>query len=55
MKTLLEDIGLSGYGYEENGKLCGYEISTYTDGGVNIVVFFYFPPKKLLKQVIIYA
>lgn len=42
MKTLLENIGLSVYEYKEDGKLCGYEISTYTDGGVNIVVFLDF-------------
>ena len=42
MKTLFENIGLSVYEYREDDKLCGYEIDTYTDGGVNLVVFLDF-------------
>lgn len=28
--------------YEENGNLCGYEIETYTGGGVNQIIFLDF-------------
>jgi hypothetical protein len=33
--------------YKEDGKLCGYEIDTYTQGGVNIIVFLDFRDKNL--------
>lgn len=28
--------------YKENGKLCGYELNTYTDAGVNMIIFLDF-------------
>jgi hypothetical protein len=28
--------------YKEGGKLCGYELNTYTDGGVNQIIFIDF-------------
>lgn len=28
--------------YEEDGELCGYEINTYTSGGVNMIIFLDF-------------
>jgi hypothetical protein len=45
MKTIekvfnrLEDLNISIYNYEENGVLCGYELNTYTNAGVNMIVF----------------
>jgi hypothetical protein len=38
----IEDWGISIDRYEEDGKLCGYELNTYTDGGVNMIVFLDF-------------
>lgn len=38
----IEDKGISIYKYDEDGKLCGYELNTYTDGGVNQIVFIDF-------------
>jgi len=38
----IEAAGISIYQYEENKKLCGYELNTYTDGGVNQIVFIDF-------------
>lgn len=52
MKTLelmLEDIendGISIDNYEENNKLCGYELNTYTNGGVNQIIFLDFRDSK---------
>ena len=41
MKTLdkIEAAGISIYKYKEKNKLCGYELNTYTNGGVNQIVF----------------
>jgi hypothetical protein len=42
MKKLLKKLeaaNVSSYEYKEGGKLCGYELNTYTDGGVNQIVF----------------
>ena len=39
---LLEEKNITTYCYKENNKLCGYELSTYTDGGVNIIIFLDF-------------
>ena len=41
MKALdkIETAGISIYKYKENKKLCGYELNTYTNGGVNQIVF----------------
>ena len=51
MKNLLEQIeasNISVYPYKEGKKLCGYELNTYTNGGVNQIVFIDFrnPNKK---------
>ncbi len=48
MKTLkeifdiLEESNIQIYNYEEKEKLCGYELNTYTDGGVNQIIFLDF-------------
>lgn len=45
MKTLnkiieiLEQSGIQINDYKEDKKLCGYELNTYTNGGVNMIVF----------------
>lgn len=45
MKTLeqifdiIESKDISIDKYEEDDKLCGYELNTYTDGGVNQIIF----------------
>lgn len=38
----IEAVGISIYEYKEKNKLCGYELNTYTDGGVNQIVFIDF-------------
>ena len=38
----LEYCGISVYNYEENNILCGYELSDFTDAGVNMSVFIDF-------------
>jgi len=35
----IENAGISIYEYKEGKKLCGYELNTYTTGGVNQIVF----------------
>lgn len=35
----IENANISIDKYEEGKKLCGYELNTYTDGGVNQIVF----------------
>jgi len=47
----IEKAGISVYEYKEGKKLCGYELNTYTDGGLNQIVFVDFrntdkDPKK---------
>lgn len=48
MKTLkeifdiIEDNEISIDNYEENEKLCGYELNTYTRAGVNEIIFLDF-------------
>lgn len=39
---IIEAKGISIDNYEENGKLCGYELDTYTAGGVNQIIFLDF-------------
>ena len=45
MKTIekvfsrLENLNISIYNYKENNVLCGYALNTYTDAGVNMIVF----------------
>ena len=38
----IEKFNISVYEYKENNKLCGYELNTYTQGGVNQIVFIDF-------------
>jgi hypothetical protein len=53
MKTIkkvikkIENFGISVYPYIENDVLCGYELNTYTDRGVNEVIFLDFRGKDL--------
>lgn len=47
----IEKASISIHEYEENDKLCGYELNTYTNGGLNQVVLVDFrdtdkDPKK---------
>ena len=39
---ILEKAGITYDEYTENGRLCGYELNTYTPGGVNMIVFLDF-------------
>ena len=39
---IIEAKGISIDNYEEDGKLCGYELNTYTAGGVNQIIFLDF-------------
>ena len=39
---ILENKGISIYKYKEDNKLCGYELNTYTNGGVNMIIFLDF-------------
>jgi len=39
---IIEKNNISIYEYEENNVLCGYELSTYTDAGVNEIIFLDF-------------
>ena len=38
----IEAANISVDEYKEDDKLCGYELNTYTDGGVNQIVFIDF-------------
>lgn len=42
IKEKLNASGIDVYDYKEQGKLCGYELNTYTQGGVNQIVFIDF-------------
>lgn len=39
---IIESKGIGIYEYEEDGNLCGYELNTYTGGGVNQTIFLDF-------------
>lgn len=39
---IIVNKGISIYNYEENDKLCGYELNTYTEGGLNQIIFIDF-------------
>lgn len=39
---ILENNDISIYNYTEENKLCGYELNTYTKGGVNQIIFLDF-------------
>ena len=42
----LEDCNITVDAYYENKKLCGYELNTYTDAGVNKIIFVDFRDTK---------
>lgn len=49
MKNIFDKIELAGisiHHYKEDGKLCGYELNTYTEGGLNQIVFVDFRDTK---------
>lgn len=39
---IIENDGIKIDKYEEDGKHCGYELNTYSDDGVNLIVFLDF-------------
>ena len=39
IKAKLATANISVFEYKEGKKLCGYELNTYTDGGLNQIVF----------------
>ena len=39
---IIEAKGITFYNYVEDGKLCGYELDTYTSCGVNQIIFLDF-------------
>ena len=39
---IIEAKGITFYNYVEDGKLCGYELNTYTSCGVNQIIFLDF-------------
>ena len=39
---IIEENNISVHEYEENNILCGYELNTYTDAGVNEIIFLDF-------------
>lgn len=39
---IIEKSGISVFEYKEENKLCGYELNTYTEGGVNEIIFLDF-------------
>ena len=40
--SIIEEQGIGVDPYEENGILCGYELNTYTNAGVNEIIFLDF-------------
>lgn len=42
----IEAAGIQIHKYEEGKKLCGYELNTYTNGGLNQIVFVDFRDTK---------
>lgn len=38
----LQELGIGYYEYREDDILCGYELDTYTDAGVNMIIFLDF-------------
>ncbi len=43
----LNECGITVYNYKENNKLCGYELNTYTDAGVNQIIFIDFRDSEM--------
>lgn len=46
IRNKIETAEISIYAYEENGVVCGYELNTYTRGGLNQIVFVDFRQTK---------
>lgn len=44
---ILENNDIQIYKYVEEEKLCGYELNTYTNGGVNMIIFLDFRDSTL--------
>ena len=42
----IENANIQIFKYKEDGKLCGYELNTYTEGGLNQIVFVDFRDTK---------
>lgn len=47
IKKIFEKIGLECYPYEEDGKLCGYELEGYTKRGGDMIHFLDFRGENL--------
>lgn len=45
--SYLEKLNIQVHEYKENKKLCGYELNTYTDAGVNIIIFLDFRDSEM--------
>lgn len=43
----LNECGITVNTYKENNKLCGYELNTYTDAGVNQILFIDFRDSEM--------
>lgn len=43
---IIEQNNISIHEYKENNILCGYELNTYTDAGVNEIIFLDFREEK---------
>lgn len=43
----LNDCNITIYAYKEKNKICGYELNSYTDAGVNEIVFIDFRNTKM--------
>lgn len=43
----LEQLNIQVHEYKEDKKLCGYELNTYTDCGVNQIIFLDFRDSKM--------
>jgi hypothetical protein len=43
----LNECGITVYAYKEKNKLCGYELNTYTDAGVNQILFIDFRDSEM--------
>lgn len=43
----LEELNIQVSEYKEKNKLCGYELNTYTDAGVNMIIFLDFRDSEM--------
>jgi len=46
----LKQLNIQVYNYTEKGKLCGYELNTYTNYGVNQIIFIDFRDSELSPE-----